>query len=500
MSDGPSGIEWFLARDGQQYGPLNENEMRAFVDLGHLRMTDLIWRVGFAEWRSAPEVFAIHAQPAAPVSQPIAEPSPAGLQGHYASNNPAAGAAAAYAPVAEPAPAPAGGPSAAASAPSAGPAELTSPDQLHSLSHAPAAAHSPVEQRATAPQTHAAAPTQAPQAVQHPSPHPTDRPRPGQQPRYQQAGRAAHQRAPARQPISVPAEQDPYPDDFADDAEDHRDRRFGLARIAAGVGLVALLGAGAFAYLKRDQLSAVLPASVPRIALSSDAPKASTVPPLGATPDAVDESFQRVPIWRHIKQEFPEWYAERVKETAKLASEKRGDEAVAKHLAEAIVSLRRKHAEQALTASPERLKFVASAFLDNLQALSKQNVDTCYGFISQGETYPPILEMLHRPDVNAGLQKQIVAVFEAIADGRKAPQNYLPPRKADYDLLAAELSARGWSENDLRVFSDPRALGRASPQEVCRMVQDWFAAQIAIKDPASQLRLLVESLRPVVAG
>jgi hypothetical protein len=32
------------------------------------------------------------------------------------------------------------------------------------------------------------------------------------------------------------------------------------------------------------------------------------------------------------------------------------------------------------------------------------------------------------------------------------------------------------------------------------MVQDWFAAQIAIKDPAVQLRLLIESLRPVVAG
>jgi hypothetical protein len=45
-----------------------------------------------------------------------------------------------------------------------------------------------------------------------------------------------------------------------------------------------------------------------------------------------------------------------------------------------------------------------------------------------------------------------------------------------------------------------QALGKATPQQVCRMVQDWFAAQIAIKDPASQLRLLLESLRPVVAG
>jgi hypothetical protein len=32
------------------------------------------------------------------------------------------------------------------------------------------------------------------------------------------------------------------------------------------------------------------------------------------------------------------------------------------------------------------------------------------------------------------------------------------------------------------------------------MVQDWFAAQLAVKDEAVQMRLLVEALKPVVAG
>jgi hypothetical protein len=32
------------------------------------------------------------------------------------------------------------------------------------------------------------------------------------------------------------------------------------------------------------------------------------------------------------------------------------------------------------------------------------------------------------------------------------------------------------------------------------MVQDWFAAQLAVKDEDVQLRLLVEALKPVVAG
>jgi hypothetical protein len=32
------------------------------------------------------------------------------------------------------------------------------------------------------------------------------------------------------------------------------------------------------------------------------------------------------------------------------------------------------------------------------------------------------------------------------------------------------------------------------------MVYDWFAAQLSLSDPEAQMRLLVESLRPVVAG
>ena len=302
-----------------------------------------------------------------------------------------------------------------------------------------------------------------------------------QAPRAQEAGRSL-------QPI-----------DFGDGSSPSR-RRFSAAKIGGAIAASLLVGIGIAAFLKRDQLLAYLPATTQSTAgadASLSTPPFTTV---GTDADAIDGNFQRTAIWRHIKVEFPEWYAERVSETAKFTADNRGSSAVAKHLAESVVALRRKHADQALTASPERLRFVAAAFLDNLQALSKQNVETCYGFISQGETYPAVLEMLQKPGSNEPLQKLVIAVFEAISDGRKTPQSYLPPRKSDYDALAAELTARGWSQADLQTFSDPRALGRASPQQVCKMVQDWFAAQIAIKDPAAQLRLLVESLRPVVAG
>ncbi len=58
-------IQWYIARDGKQHGPLSDVEMRTFVGQGHLKPTDLIWRPGFADWRPAPAVFPFQA-PEAP--------------------------------------------------------------------------------------------------------------------------------------------------------------------------------------------------------------------------------------------------------------------------------------------------------------------------------------------------------------------------------------------------------------------------------------------------
>ena len=60
-------IQWYIARDGKQHGPLTDIEMRTFVAHSYLRTTDLIWRPGLPEWQPAPEVFAqAFQQPQAP--------------------------------------------------------------------------------------------------------------------------------------------------------------------------------------------------------------------------------------------------------------------------------------------------------------------------------------------------------------------------------------------------------------------------------------------------
>ena len=72
-------IEWYLARDGQQYGPVSEDELRKIIELGHLKNDDLVWRAGFAEWRQAEQVFPqeLIEKPASPQpSPPQARPNP----------------------------------------------------------------------------------------------------------------------------------------------------------------------------------------------------------------------------------------------------------------------------------------------------------------------------------------------------------------------------------------------------------------------------------------
>ena len=226
----------------------------------------------------------------------------------------------------------------------------------------------------------------------------------------------------------------------------------------------------------------------------------SPVKDFRTTAEGTDALLRRTPLWRIVKRDFPDWYAERVKEAAALAAENKDDAAIGQHLARALIGLRRQNATHALAASFPQLKAVAATFYQNLAQLRKHSVEACYAFISQGEASPAIVALMQDPGHAGHLQAQLTAVFEAIADGRKAARVYPQPRKTDYDTLTTDLTKRGWSQADMQLFSDERALARAGPEKVCQLVHDWFAAQLDVKDADMQLRLLVDSLKPVVAG
>jgi uncharacterized protein DUF4339 len=395
MSPPPSQTQWYLARDGQQYGPLSDIELAKFVELGHLQPTDLLWREGFPDWRPAMVVFP-QRKPPAP------RPSPRG------------------------------------------PVTVTAP---------PGAARSGREQR----------------------------PR-----RFDMQAQQA----------SADMEDPDY----------ERPRGGALKKVFWAVLILAVLGAGGwFAYENRLKLMSFVesfpsPASGP-LAVSDQ--RSLEVPPLkgfSGTAEDIDATLQETALWRVVKREFPDWYGERLKEAAALAAQNKDDATIGQQMARALVMLRRQQVSNALSASIPRLKTLATTFFENLVELRKVSDEACYEFIAHGEVGPAIFSFLQGSPHTAPLQAQLTAVFEAIADGRKSPRVYPLPRKTDYDTLAGELTKLGWTQDDMALFSDEQALSRARPEKVCQLVHDWFAAQLGLKDPDMQLRLLVDSLKPVVAG
>jgi hypothetical protein len=391
-------IQWYIARDGKQHGPLSDVEMRAFVVQGHLKPTDLIWRPGFADWRPAPAVFSFQTpEPPGPAPRPgVTRPT--------------------------------------------GPSARTAPSS---------------SERSF-------------------------------EPERIRVARGDSGTQPSR-----------------------------AARLA-GIGLIlALLAGGGWFFFLHKGASETGPLETVEAPKSEQSPSSSAAtqtaaqtPPLPPVSQAevdkgaqaLDARFQQTPMWSVVKREFPDWYSEQLKEAATLYAQKQPPTAVYKHLAEALVALRRQHAQEALAASTDKLKVVASAFLDNLKSLSERSVGACFGFISQGETAPVVLELMQTPDQAASVQTQVAAIFEAIADGRKTPTQHEKAVKTDYEVLVQELSKLGWKENDLKVFSNPQALSHEPPSRVCQMVQDWFTAHLAVADKATQERLLVETLKPVVSG
>jgi|RhiMethySRZTD1v2_1073278.scaffolds.fasta_scaffold17004_5 GYF domain 2 len=408
MSAQASQTPWYLARDGQQFGPLSDAELAKFIELGHLQPTDLLWREGFPDWRPAMVVFP---PPRAPAPQRSAAPM------------------------------------------------------------------RPAQQQ----------PVASPRIDREPAPR--YRGNAGSAPPAKQTGRGEHVRH----------------DELEEESEPHRGG--GLKKVLLIVVCLALLGgAGWYAFPHRVALMAIAKALSARLTavvggmVDGKGQEGASLKGLGDSPDTIDARLQATRLWRVVKAEFPDWYAERLKEAAAMAGESKEQADIAQQLARALVGLRRQNAKHALAADIPQVKSVAQTFYENLVQLRKHSSEACFALISRGEASPVIVSLMQSSSHAALLQAQMTAVFEAIADGRKKVRTYPEPRRTDYDVLKADLVKRGWTDADFQLFTDAQALARATPEKVCQLVHDWFAAHFEIKDADMQLRLLVETIKPVVGG
>jgi hypothetical protein len=335
------------------------------------------------------------------------------------------------------------------------------------------------------------------------------RPQPAQFDAGPQAAPAQGYGAPAAEPYSTA----PF--------DEQKPKRGNLRQAMVALVAVAIIGGGALGIVtykdkltqlvsgppkKADEpVTAAAPAADQQTAAVEEQP---ALPEADATgPDttaiegsALDARLQKVPLWEMLKKTYPEWYVGNVAAAEKLSSEQKPAVEVTTQLVQGLVDLRRQNAPNTLAASPEKLKGVATAFLENLRSLQAQSVGACYGFISKGELSPAVIEIMQSPESATTINAQLSAIFDAAAEGAKAPVKHESAGKADYDILIAELSKLGWKDEDLQVFSNPRLLAKREPAQVCKMVQDWFSAHLAVPDPVVQDRLLYETLKPVVSG
>jgi hypothetical protein len=416
-----SEVQWYIARDGKQYGPVSAVEMAKLVELKHIKPNDLVWRPGFTDWRPAQAVFPATPEPAS-ASMPAASQVAAQSVVAPATGRAVGGGVGA-------------GPAIQAGAGKAGPAAGAA------------------EQPAT--RTGEAGATQKSRQV-------TAR---------EGAGRTSG--------------------------------GFGKRlAVATAIVLVLAAGGGALYHFRGLLQQEGSKTSVPVVKAESTPVKTEATSAEAAAPvdtAKLDARLQKSAMWSLIKRDYPDWYEARMKEAETLSGD-RSEAAISTFFVKSLVSLRRQHASQALSASTPKLKVIANAFLENLRSLAARSPASCFAFISQGETSPDIVEALAKQDQMAPIQTQVMAIFDAIAEGTKSPTPHEKPQKTDYDALAGELTKLGWSQGDLQLFADPKALATAAPDKVCKMVQDWFTAHLAISDAGTQERLLVETLRPVVAG
>ena len=472
MTGQDSEIQWYIARDGKQHGPLTDVEMRTFVAHNYLRASDLIWRPGMAEWQTAPAAFP-EALPTA------AQQSAQTTQAARASPGAAAQASPGYNGNAAPA--------------------VRSP---HSSDYDAGRAAQPMRNRARTLALAAVAITVIgggafALATYH-------------QPLMVMVSGSSDAATEDGQPPVVSAPEDTKAAEAVQPSTPPASDSGATSTAAVSPantpqGADANAPAATTASDPQPTTTASVTPSEPAAAKDTQVAAIEPQAPAPPAPPSIDGSIidarlQKVPVWALIKKEYPDWYVSEVSEANKLVADKKSDNEVATLLAQGLVNLRRQNAEKALAASPDKLQSIAVAFLNHLKSLRAQSVSACFGFISKGETSPAVVQTMEHPETATALNTQAGAIFEAISEGGKNPVKHDAAVKTDYDMLIKELGKLGWKEEDLQVFSNPKLLAKRDPEQVCKMVQDWFVAHLAVSDKSVRDRLLYETLKPVVSG
>ena len=266
--------------------------------------------------------------------------------------------------------------------------------------------------------------------------------------------------------------------------------RFRIPAIAAAAAVIVVAGWVAMGKLRS------VSAGPRRAALTASAvPAKGKAAPLGlvaSNPEAIDASFQRTMLWSVVKREFPDWYGERLKETAKPTTDNKPEDAIAKHLVEALVAL---GARMPIMRSPRARRSSRPSPAPSWRTSR-----------SSTREHDRLLQLHLAAGSRAGRHRTAAA-----AGARSRSRRRSRRLRGDCRRAASADAARRTEEDGLRRARRPahqarlepgrpaalRRSARACPHQplrVCKMVQDWFSAHIAITDLEAQERLPWETL------
>lgn len=83
--------QWYMTRDGKtRFGPYTEEQLREWAATGRLLPTDMVWREGMDQWKTASSVSGLSFPPPAP-PVPTMPPAVAGSPSSQGGNRIAAG-------------------------------------------------------------------------------------------------------------------------------------------------------------------------------------------------------------------------------------------------------------------------------------------------------------------------------------------------------------------------------------------------------------------------
>ncbi|MGE0702036.1 MAG: DUF4339 domain-containing protein, partial [Hyphomicrobiaceae bacterium] len=310
MADNNQAIEWYLARDGQQHGPVTDAELRKIIELGYLKPSDLVWRQGMAEWGLAEQVLDLKAasppppsppapEPVAPASYPQARRAPT-APAHGSVSQPQLQAQPSY-PQGDPRRGPQGG---------QGYAQQSQPRPAAAQSSQ--APYQRADGGAGYPQPGPGGPRRADSGFDNPRDRSGPQPYAGPGGTIPKPGLGGN--APDRRP--------PPSDDDIDQHDEPEGSGFPW-RTAAVLVVLAGLAAGGFALYRTGKLDSLPFLSAPSAqskvpvvnrpnAPAKETETASTATlVLSGNSQAIDHGLQGSPLWQRLKRDFPDWYKEK---------------------------------------------------------------------------------------------------------------------------------------------------------------------------------------------